>query len=148
MSTKTEASAFELMSLLLDGPADKASIIAETGWSEHQFSEYLGYLRTEMCPTVNAVVPRPTHDDGYRYHIIDAEHPNRPAFWRGSAASTTDLEARLRTLVRLYMTYLKLVDGRTTEGRRVKLVEQRLRHTVEDLDLMEEMNAELQAVSA
>lgn len=146
-TTKTEARAYELMGILLDAPTGKADILAETGWSEHQFSDYLNYLRSNICPLVGAVLPRPVHDDGYCYHLIDAEHPDRPAFWQGSAVATSDLESRLRSILRDYSTYRALTDGRTTEGRRVKLVEQRLRHTVEDLDLMDEMNDALEEVT-
>lgn len=142
----TEANALVLMSLLLEEPADRDTIIEQTGWSAHQFRNALNYLRQRVCTQVGALLPRPVHDDGYLYHLLDADHPDRPAFWRGSATATGDVESRLRNILRDVSTYRDIVDGRTVEGRKVRLVEQRIRHLVEDLDLMEEMDAELQAV--
>lgn len=148
MATKTETRAFVLMSLLLEEPRDKDTILEETGWSLVLFREIVSYLRNHICPEIGAVLPRPVYDDGYRYHLLDAEHPDRPAFWRGSAAATGDVDSRLRSILRDVSTYRDIVDGRTTEGRKVKLIEQRIRHLVEDLDLMDEMDAELEVASA
>lgn len=135
---KIEARAFALMSMLLEEPRDKDTILNESAWSVYQFNDAIKYLRQRICPEVGAVLPRPVAEDGYCYHLVDAEHPNRPAFWRGSAASTVDADSRLRSILRDVSAYRELVDGRTLEGRKVRMIEQRVRHLVEDLDLMDE----------
>jgi hypothetical protein len=47
-----------------------------------------------------------------------------------------DAETRLRTIQAMLTSIVRATDGRTTEGRRARVMETALRHLVEDLDLM------------
>ena len=145
---KTEARAFALMGLLLEGPCDKATILNEFEWSRDTFGGVLTYLRRHVCPEVGAVLPRPVADDGYCYHLIDAEHPDRPAFWTGSSTATGDADTRLRGILRDFSIYSAIVDGRTLEGRKARMIEQHLRHLVENIDLMDELSSQMAGVNA
>lgn len=122
--------------LLNRGPADGQTLAREFGWSTPQLEQALRVARNELCPEVGAVIPRPVYDDGYLYHLLDADNPNFDVWERGAAVSIADMKSRVQSVNRDASTMMnsRIVDGRTSDGRVVRVVEKMTRRILEDID--------------
>ena len=107
-------------------------MMAAHGWTHHQANQAIHDLRLFLGDTDQ--INFPCEPDGsrsrWKYRLVGRLDDVRG--WIGNRIG--DSETRLRTMQSMMASIVAATSGRTTEGRKARIMERALRRLVEDLD--------------
>lgn len=120
---KAEALAIEMIAnpMTLDEIRQWHDLTYGASVSSNYLKSIVKDMRASVLPALDALCPRPTYENGYKYVVIDSVTtegtPEHDIRMRGAEVMVRDNKQRLMTMLRTSEPYADMLDQRTREGK-------------------------------